>query len=105
MHIALDELPGRSVLDATGRVLGQVDGLMLDTQSWAVESLRVRLRRSAAEELGLDWSPFRAPTLDIPTGLILAASDAVILRADIDELQNLTAAPAEAAQAQAGVAS
>jgi sporulation protein YlmC with PRC-barrel domain len=87
--MALDELPGRSVLDSTGRVIGRVDRVMIDVESWAVESLRVRLRREACADLGLEWSPFRPAALDVPTGLVLAARDAVILRAALDELASL----------------
>lgn len=102
-RMALDELPGRSVLDSTGRVIGKVERAMVDMESWAVESLRVRLRREAASELGMASSTFQSATIDVPTGLVLAASDAVILRAALDELHGLTnssaqptAAPVEA---------
>jgi sporulation protein YlmC with PRC-barrel domain len=88
-RMALDQLPGRSVLDSTGRVIGRVDRAMVDVESWAVEALRVRLRRDACADLGLQWSPFRQPVLDVPTGLVLAARDAVILRAALDELASL----------------
>ena len=88
-RMALDDLPGRSVLDSTGRVIGRVDRVMVDLESWAVESLRVRLRREACADLGLEWSPFRPAALDVPTGLVLAARDAVILRAALDELGSL----------------
>ena len=97
MRMALDELPGHSVLDSTGRVIGKVERAMVDLESWAVECLRVRLRREAAEELGLQSTPFRGATLDVPTGLVLAASDAVILRATLEELHGL--APSSAQEA------
>jgi sporulation protein YlmC with PRC-barrel domain len=96
MKMALDELPGHSVLDSTGRVIGKVERAMVDMESWAVESLRVRLRRDAAAELGLPSTPFRSPTLDVPTGLVLAASDAVILRATLEDLHGLAPATQEA---------
>jgi sporulation protein YlmC with PRC-barrel domain len=97
MQMAIDDLPGRSVLDNTGRVLGQVDGFVVDTESWAINSLRVRLRRAAAMDIGLAWSPFRAAAIDVPTGLVFAASDVVILRATLEELQGLVAQSAPVA--------
>ena len=39
--------------------------------------------------MGLRWSLFRVPTLEVPTGLVMAASDAIILRAELYELQPL----------------
>jgi sporulation protein YlmC with PRC-barrel domain len=89
MQISLDALPGRAVLDSAGRMLGRIRSLQVDTESWAVESLRLRLRRKTALELGLRWSLFHMPTMDVPTGLVLAAGDAVILRAALDELATL----------------
>ncbi len=96
MHMAFDDLPGRSVLDSTGRVIGQVEQAVIDLESWAVASLRVRLRREAAAELELPSTFWKPATLDVPTGLIFAARDAVILRANLDELRGLSreAAPA-----------
>jgi sporulation protein YlmC with PRC-barrel domain len=89
MRTSLDALPGRVVLDSAGRLLGRIRSLQVDTESWAVESLRLRLRRKTAQELGLRWSLFHMPTMDVPTGLVHAAGDAVILRAALDELAGL----------------
>lgn len=97
-HTTLDELPGRSVIDSTGRVIGQVACALVDLESWAVEALRTRLVPAAATDLGLASSMLKAATLDVPTGLVLAAGDAVILRATLDDLHGLVA------QADAGLA-
>jgi sporulation protein YlmC with PRC-barrel domain len=89
MELPVDRIVGRKVLDITGRVLGRVGHLLVDTESWAIGSFQLRLQRRAALDLGLRWSIFRVPTLHVPTGLVMAASDAVILRAQLDELQPL----------------
>jgi len=89
MEIPIDRIMGRKVLDITGRVLGSVGHLLVDTESWAISAFQLRLRRRAARELGVRWSIFRIPTLEVPTGLVMAASDAIILRAEMSELQPL----------------
>jgi sporulation protein YlmC with PRC-barrel domain len=89
MKVAVDELRGREVLDITGRVLGRVGRMTLESESWAIDSFQLKLGRNAARELGLSYSIFRVPTVDIPTGLVMGASEAVILRAALDELQPL----------------
>ena len=89
MEIAIDRIVGRKVLDITGRVLGTVGHLMVDTESWAISSFQLRLRRKAARDMGVRWSFFNVPTLEVPTGLVMAASDAVILRAELADLQPL----------------
>jgi sporulation protein YlmC with PRC-barrel domain len=87
MHLRLDDLPGRTVLDATGYVLGRIKAPLVETETWLVDTLRVRLQRRSARELGMPWSFFRRPTIDIPTGLIHAAGDAIILRVSLAELR------------------
>jgi sporulation protein YlmC with PRC-barrel domain len=89
MHTSLDELPGLTVLDSTGRALGSIVSLQVDTESWAVHSFRLKLRRRTIKALGARWSLFRPVHMDVPTGLVFAAGDAVILRAALEELAPL----------------
>ena len=89
MELPVDRIVGSKVLDITGRVLGRVGRLVVDTESWAIGSFRLKLRRRAALDMGLRWSIFRVPTLEVPTGLVMAASDAIILRAELSDLQPL----------------
>jgi sporulation protein YlmC with PRC-barrel domain len=91
------ELKGRSVIDGTGRVVGVVDGLMIDSESWRVEAVRVRLRRDAAEQLGATTRFFQSATLEIPIALVHAAGDAVILNVPTTALRELR--PAQAVEA------
>ena len=88
MRIKLNELPGRTVLDANGRLLGRVKVPMVDMETWLVDTLRISVGRAAAGDLGMVWSFFRRPTLDVPTGLIHAAGDAIILRVSLGELHD-----------------
>jgi sporulation protein YlmC with PRC-barrel domain len=87
VHIKLDDLPGTTVLDTTGRVLGRVNAALADMETWLIDTLRVTLARKAAVELDVRWSFWRRPFLDIPTGLIHAAGDAIILRVSLAELR------------------
>lgn len=93
MHSKLDELPGRTVLDANGRVLGRVRAALVDMETWLIDTLRVGVSRQAAKEMDLAWSWWRRPKIDIPTGLINAAGDAIILRVSLGELHDAPPAP------------
>lgn len=86
MHIALGELRQRAVVDAAGRVIGEVDEVAIDTSSWRVKSLRVKLRRAAGAAIGAEQSIFRAGHIDVPTTMIQSIDDAVVLRVDAREL-------------------
>jgi len=98
MRISYDgDLKGRAVIDGTGRVIGEIDGMLVDGQSWRVEAFRVRLRRDAADQIGADRRMFQAATLEIPVDLVHAAGDAVILNVPTTALRELR--PAEEAVA------
>jgi sporulation protein YlmC with PRC-barrel domain len=97
MRIAYEEdLKGRAVIDGTGRVIGAVDGLLIDGASWRVEAFRVRLRRDAAEQLGTPSRLFQSATVEIPIALVHAAGDAVILNVPTTALRELK--PAQVAE-------
>jgi sporulation protein YlmC with PRC-barrel domain len=98
MRISYDEdLKGRAVIDGTGRVVGHIDGLLVDGESWRVEAFRVRLRRDAAEQIGAEHRLLQAATLEIPIALVHAAGDAVILNVPAAALRELSASGAASA--------
>jgi sporulation protein YlmC with PRC-barrel domain len=90
MHVQLGDLPGRMVLDAAGVVLGRIKVPLVDMETWLVDALRVRPSRRVAGELGLKWLWWKRPTIDIPTGLIHAAGEAILLRVSLGELHDAT---------------
>ena len=90
-----DEVRGRAVIDGSGRVVGMVDGVLIDNQSWRVEAFRVRLKREAAAQVGAEHRLLQAAILEIPVSLVHAAGDAVILNVPTTALRDLL--PAEAA--------
>ncbi|HVR02808.1 MAG TPA: hypothetical protein VMT47_11800 [Polyangia bacterium] len=90
MHVQLGDLPGRMVLDAAGVVLGRIKVPLVDMETWLVDALRVRPSRRVAGELGLKWLWWKRSTIDIPTGLIHAAGEAILLRVSLGELHDAT---------------
>lgn len=89
MHVQLDKLRGRAVVDANGSILGRVREPLVDMETWLIDALRVRPKRAICDELGLHWSFFRRPTIDIPTGQVQAAGDAILLRVAIGDLREM----------------
>src|SRR5437764_11541721 len=92
-----DDLRGRAVIDGTGRVIGAVEALLIDSQSWRVEAFRVRLRRDAADQIGAEHRLLQSASLDIPISLVHAAGDAAILNAPTTALRDLRPAGEAAA--------
>ena len=93
MHVRLDELAGVKVFDANGRVMGRVKAALVDMETWLVDTLRINLSRRAAADMELTWSLWswvRRPTVDVATGQVHAAGDAIILRVSLAELREAT---------------
>jgi len=92
-----ESLRGRSVIDSTGRVIGEVVGLVLDAAAWQVEALRVKLHTDVTNELGASHGTFRAARLDVPTTFVQDVTDTVVLNGPVATLRTLEqGAPAPA---------
>jgi sporulation protein YlmC with PRC-barrel domain len=90
MHVQLNKLRRREVVDATGSIIGRVREPLIDMETWVIEALRVTPTRHAAGELDLKWSWWKRPTVDIPTGQVQAAGEAIILRVSLGDLREAT---------------
>lgn len=93
MHVRLDELRGKKVFDVNGRVVGRVQAALVDMETWVIDTVRIAIGRAAAGDLGLPWSFWqmfwRPQTVDVSTGQINAAADAIILRISLGELRDV----------------
>lgn len=88
MRLADDNLRGRSIIGADGQVIGEINGLFLDSDSWRVESLQVKLGKDIADRIGADRSIFHAGVLQIPVRMIQSVGDAVVLSVPVDGLRD-----------------
>ena len=98
MQVKLDELAGMKVFDANGRVIGRVKAALVDMETWLVDTLRIGVDRHAAADLDKSWpiwAFWRRPTIDVSTGQINAAGDAIILRVSLAELRETPSPTAE----------
>ena len=94
MRLVYEEaLSGRSVIDSSGRSIGEVVGLLIDVEKWSVEALRVKLHRDVTQEIGASHGTFRAARLDVPIGFIQNVSDAIVLNGPIGSLRTLEQQP------------
>ena len=88
-----ETLSGRSVIDSSGRSVGEVVGLLIDSETWRIEALRVKLHKDVTDEIGASHGTFRAARLDVPVAFIHNVSDAVVLSGPIGTLQTLEQQP------------
>jgi sporulation protein YlmC with PRC-barrel domain len=96
MRVRFDRLEGRTVIDSGGRAVGELETLYIDTESWQVDGLRVKLRREIADLLGLRHSTFRSAAVDLPATLLQGAGDTVLLKVPVEELRSFAGSTVEA---------
>ena len=87
MQVSDEHLRGRTVIAADGQAIGEVSALLVDTSTWTIISLQIKLNKSAAEQIGAKGGLLRAATLDLPVRLVQSVADAVLLSVPTPELR------------------
>jgi sporulation protein YlmC with PRC-barrel domain len=99
MRLADENLRGRTIIGADGQVIGEIATLFLDSETWRVESLQVKLDRVIAERIGASHGIFHAGTLELPVRLVQSVGDTVVLSVAVDELRQILPSEGEPASA------
>jgi sporulation protein YlmC with PRC-barrel domain len=79
MRLSDENLRGRAVVAADGQVIGDVSAMFIDAEQWKVESLRIKLRKNVAEQLGATHDIFHAAVIEVPVQVIQSVGDAIVL--------------------------
>jgi len=99
MRLSDENLRGRTVIGSDGRAVGEIAALFLDSDTWSLESLRVKLRKDIADELGASRTMFHAGTVEVPVRLIQSVADAVVLSVPVGGLRDVLPGEGEPASA------
>ena len=83
--VNFDKLSGMFVICAGGFDLGNVNGIEINTITWQVTHLHVKLSKPASEDLGFK-KRFRSSTVCLPISLISQFGDNILLNKSLDEL-------------------
>ena len=83
--VSLDKLSGKLVICAGGFDLGEIYGVEMNTDTWQVTHLHVRLSNKASEDLGFK-TRFVSKTVCLPTSLVAKVGDNILLNKSLDEL-------------------
>ena len=94
MQVSDEQLRGKTVIAADGQAIGEVAALFIDTSTWTIVTLQIKLSKSAAEQLGASRGLLRAATLELPVRTVQSVGDAVLLSIPTLELRQI---PSEAA--------
>ena len=84
------EIEGKEVLGKLAHLVGKVSGLEIDTTNWKVTHLVLDVEKKAVEDLGLKKPLIGSAKATVPTEMIHAISDRIILKNEsIDELKSV----------------
>lgn len=87
---AVSYLLGRKVITADGVTVGAVESVLTDMDSWTLNSLRVKLDKTAYERLGIKKGLIFSKTVSgIMVNLIETVTENIILNATVDELKDI----------------
>lgn len=85
------QMVGMKVVGANGRMLGDVDDLVIDEETWRVTGLFIRVNSDAIGELGLEKPFWSRARFEVPVSHVAGATDIVVLRTTLAEFANLIA--------------
>ncbi len=89
MRLSDEGIRGKTVISAEGQAIGDVAALLFDSESWHVDSIRVKLRKQVADHLGAQRGRFHAGTVDLPVRMIQSVRDTVVLSVATEELRKI----------------
>ena len=82
-----EEIIGLKVVTSGAHILGEVKGARIDTDTWTVKFLNVKLTGDAAESLRMK-KRFRSSKICIPVGMVQAVAHVVTISKSIEELEH-----------------
>ena len=83
--VSVDELSGKDVIAAGGSKLGEVKGAEVNTTTWQITHLQIKLSSAASDTLGFK-KRFRSSSVCMPTSLVSAVGDVVTIGSDLNQL-------------------
>jgi sporulation protein YlmC with PRC-barrel domain len=84
-----DDIIGKEVIAKDGTDLGEVRDATVDTDSWRVVGLVVKLNRDVLERLNLRRPLVGTQEIQVPVGDITGVADRIVLRKAVEEYAKL----------------
>jgi len=83
--VSFKELSDKFVICAGGFDLGQINGIEINSITWQVTHLHVKLSKSASEDLGFK-KRIGSSTVCVPVSLVSSIGDNILLKKTLEEL-------------------
>ena len=85
--IDIEEIMGLEVVTSGAHIIGEVKGAKIDTTTWEIKYLNVKLTGEAAESLGMK-KRFRSSKICLPVSMVQAVAHVVTISRSIAELES-----------------
>ena len=85
--VGLDKLLKKKVVGKDGYILGDMEGLEVNTSNWQITHLRVKLSVLAAKEMGFK-KRLRSSTVFVPVSYVSAIGDIVTVDRSAPDLRS-----------------
>jgi sporulation protein YlmC with PRC-barrel domain len=92
---ALEDVIGDEVISSDGNIIGVVDGIAIDTESWRAPVIRICLNRGLDEPVGVSKPLFGAACIFTESNNIDNVSDFVTLSKKLVDLKNFLINPSQ----------
>lgn len=83
----MEEIMGLQVVTSGAHIIGEVKGAKIDTATWAIKYLNVKLTGDAAESLGMK-KRFGSSKICLPVSMIQAVAHVITISRTISELES-----------------
>ena len=85
--INFEDIMGLQVVTSGASIIGEVKGAKIDTTTWMIKFLNVKLTGEAAESFGMK-KRFRSSKICVPVDMVKAVAHVVTISRSIEELEN-----------------
>jgi sporulation protein YlmC with PRC-barrel domain len=85
--INFEEVIGLEVVTTKAQIIGKVAGAKIDTKTWMIKFLNVKLTGDAAVSLGMK-KRFRSSKICVPVGMVKAVGQLVTISRSLEELES-----------------
>jgi sporulation protein YlmC with PRC-barrel domain len=85
------------IIGQHGREIGVITDMFADVETWMLQSLEVKLNRETLDDLKLKRTWFGTQTVRVPVSEISGATDNLVLKSTLEEMDFSGGQPAAAA--------
>ena len=90
-------LVGMKIIGQHGRAVGVISDMFADVETWQLQSLEVKLNRETLDDLKLKRPWFGTQTVHVPVKEISGATETLVLKHPLEEMEFSGGKPADGA--------